>query len=45
MDVGCGMGYFSLPLARLTGESGHVIAADLQERMLEGLRRRAVYAG
>jgi len=41
LDVGCGMGYFSLPLARLVGEGGKVFAADLQQRMLAGVRVRA----
>lgn len=41
LDVGCGIGYFTLALARLVGSSGHVIAADLQTRMLDGLRKRA----
>jgi ubiquinone/menaquinone biosynthesis C-methylase UbiE len=40
-DLGCGMGYFSLPLARLVGEAGTVIAVDLQPQMLMGLKRRA----
>lgn len=45
LDVGCGMGYFSLGLARLVGPDGQVIAADLQEQMLAGLQRRAERAG
>lgn len=45
LDVGCGMGYFTLSLARLVGEDGRVIAADLQPKMLEGLGRRAERAG
>jgi ubiquinone/menaquinone biosynthesis C-methylase UbiE len=45
LDVGCGMGYFSLGLAQLVGETGKVIAADLQPKMLAGLRQRAVRAG
>jgi ubiquinone/menaquinone biosynthesis C-methylase UbiE len=45
VDVGCGIGYFTLPLATLVGPSGRVIAVDLQAAMLEGLRRRAVLAG
>ncbi len=40
VDLGCGMGYFSLPLAKLVGEAGQVIAVDLQSRMLSGLKRR-----
>ena len=45
LDVGCGMGYFSVGLAQLVGEHGKVIAADLQEQMLRGVRRRAKRAG
>ncbi len=45
LDVGCGMGYFTLDLARLAGPKGHIIAADLQPQMLAGLRRRAERAG
>ncbi len=45
LDIGCGMGYFSLPLARMVGMNGRVIAADLQEKMLAGLKRRAIRAG
>ena len=44
-DLGCGMGYFSLPLARLVGEDGKVTAVDLQPQMLAGLKRRAHQAG
>lgn len=45
LDVGCGMGYFSLELARLAGADGKVIAADLQPEMLAGLQKRALHAG
>lgn len=45
LDVGPGMGYFTIPMARLVGESGSVVAADLQPEMLAGLRRRAEAAG
>lgn len=44
-DIGCGMGYFSIPLAQLVGNSGSVICIDLQEQMLEAARRRAGRAG
>jgi len=44
MDLGCGMGYFTLAMAGLVGEHGKVIAVDLQERMLAGVRRRAEQA-
>ncbi|MFH1124323.1 MAG: class I SAM-dependent methyltransferase [Pseudomonadota bacterium] len=45
VDVGCGMGYFSIGLAKLAGPGGRVIAVDLQERMLSVLERRARRAG
>ncbi|MDI6777657.1 MAG: class I SAM-dependent methyltransferase [Patescibacteria group bacterium] len=35
LDFGAGPGFFTLELARLVGESGKVIAADLQDGMLE----------
>jgi ubiquinone/menaquinone biosynthesis C-methylase UbiE len=45
IDIGCGMGYFSLPMARLVGDTGRVVAVDLQDPMLHQLQRRAVRAG
>jgi ubiquinone/menaquinone biosynthesis C-methylase UbiE len=45
LDVGPGMGFFTIPLAELTGDTGKVIAADLQTAMLEGVRKRAEKAG
>jgi ubiquinone/menaquinone biosynthesis C-methylase UbiE len=35
LDLGCGPGVFTLEIARLVKDSGKVIAADLQEGMLE----------
>jgi ubiquinone/menaquinone biosynthesis C-methylase UbiE len=45
VEPGCGMGYFTLDLARMVGPTGRVVAIDLQEKMLESLRRRAARAG
>ena len=45
LDVGCGMGFFSLPLAGFVGKAGKVVCVDVQERMIEGLMRRARKAG
>jgi len=45
MDVGCGMGYFSLGMAKLVGDSGRVIAVDLQQQMLDIMQKRAAKAG
>jgi len=41
VDLGCGPGFFTLPLAEMVGESGRVIAVDIQEEMLAKLRVRA----
>ena len=40
LDIGCGPGFFTADIARLVGESGRVIAADLQEGMLQRLRAK-----
>ncbi len=45
LDVGCGMGFNSLGLARLVGAGGRVIAVDVQPEMLEVLGKRAARAG
>ena len=45
MDVGCGMGVNAIGLARIVGDAGLVIAVDLQQEMLDVLRRRAQRAG
>jgi 2-polyprenyl-3-methyl-5-hydroxy-6-metoxy-1,4-benzoquinol methylase len=44
-DVGCGMGFFSIAMARMVGERGRVIAADVQPQILAVLERRARRAG
>lgn len=41
LEPGCAMGYFTLPLARMVGQQGRVIAVDIQARMLAALTRRA----
>lgn len=35
MDFGCGPGFFTLDMARIVGETGRVIATDLQQGMLD----------
>jgi len=44
-DIGCAMGYFSLPLARRVGPRGRVVCVDRQPGMLRALERRAARAG
>lgn len=45
VDVGCGLGYFSLALARIVGDRGRVIALDIQPEMLDRARARAKRQG
>jgi ubiquinone/menaquinone biosynthesis C-methylase UbiE len=45
LDFGCGMGMFSIALANMVGQQGQVIAADLQQQMLDVLLQRAERAG
>lgn len=45
LDIGCGMGHFSLGMARLVGSKGKVISVDLQRRMLDRVDKRAARAG
>lgn len=40
LDVGCGPGFFTIPMAHLVGVSGRVIAVDLQQGMLDRLQRK-----
>jgi SAM-dependent methyltransferase len=39
-DIGAGSGYFTERLARLVGPKGHVYATDIQQGMVDLLRRR-----
>jgi len=45
LDMGCGIGHFTLGMARMVGPGGRVFAADLQERALAVVGRRASRAG
>ena len=40
LDIGCGPGFFSIELAKMVGGNGKVIAADLQEGMLQKLKNK-----
>ena len=44
-DIGCAMGYFSLPMAKMVGKTGRVVCVDIQKGMLKKLKKRAVKAG
>ena len=45
LDLGCGSGTFTIAIAKMVGEGGRVIAVDLQEKMLEILRKKAAKEG
>lgn len=40
LDLGCGPGFFTTEIARKLGGSGKVIAADIQDGMLEKVRQK-----
>jgi len=45
LDIGPGMGFFSLPMAEKVGANGRVVCVDLQPGMLRALEKRAAKAG
>lgn len=45
VDVGCGPGRLTLPIARAVGGEGEVLAVDLQRQMLAIVERRAATEG
>jgi ubiquinone/menaquinone biosynthesis C-methylase UbiE len=45
LEVGPAMGFFTLPLARMVGPGGRVVAVDVQEGMIAKLGKRARRAG
>lgn len=45
MDVGCAMGFFSLPMAEMVGPKGRVVCVDLQKKMLDSLEKKARKVG
>jgi len=40
LDVGCGPGRLTIPLAKYVGPKGEVVALDIQEKMLQKLEER-----
>jgi len=45
LDMGCGLGHFSLGLADMVGLEGKVYAVDLQQDMLDQVKKRALRKG
>ncbi len=44
-DIGCGLGFYTIELAKLVGETGRVLAVDLQAEMLKWAQKKAGKAG
>ena len=40
LDIGCGPGFFTIEIAKMLNSSGKVIAADLQNGMLNKIRKK-----
>ncbi len=40
VDIGCGPGYWTIPMAEIVGPKGRVYAVDLEDAMLADLRAR-----
>ncbi|MHB8862654.1 MAG: class I SAM-dependent methyltransferase [Pirellulaceae bacterium] len=45
LDMGCGNGFYSLPLAKMVGATGRILAVDIQPEMLVMLRTRMEQEG
>ena len=45
IDYGCGPGFFTMEIAKMLNNSGKVIAADLQEGMLDIVRKKITKSG
>jgi SAM-dependent methyltransferase len=45
LEIGCGTGAFTAPLAEVVGASGAVVGADISAAMLAGARRRLAEGG
>jgi SAM-dependent methyltransferase len=45
LEIGCGTGAFTVPLAEVVGERGQVVGADISDAMLAGARKRIAESG
>ena len=44
-DVGCGPGYFTIPMAELIGSSGHIYAVDSDRKAIDSLQAKLTARG
>jgi len=42
LDLGCGPGFFSVELAQMLNEQGHITALDLQQGMLDRVKKKII---
>lgn len=45
LDIGCGPGTFTIAMAEMVGETGKVVAVDVQDEMLQIVRKKAAKEG
>lgn len=45
LEIGPGMGFFTLPMARIVGSGGKIVTVDVQPKMLDTVRLRAARTG
>lgn len=45
LEVGCGPGFFTLPAARMIGQSGHLIAIDPLSNFVDKVKKKVLDAG
>ena len=45
LDIGCGPGTFTIAMAKIVGENGKIIAVDVQDEMLQIVRKKAAQEG
>ncbi len=45
MDIGCGQGFFSVPAAKIVGDSGQVYCLDTNSASIDKIREKATIAG
>jgi len=44
-DVGCGIGYFTIPMAKVVGDEGHIYGIDISPEMIEEAGKRVMAEG
>ncbi len=45
LEIGCGTGAFTMPLAAAVGDKGHVVGADISDAMLAAAHKRIAESG